>query len=78
MGMAAGIAFLLDRSFDDDQRSLPIHPNRIDAMFLDMRNKGQLYMPELATGVVISIYEWKERELARWAAFEKQQAAMDA
>lgn len=40
------------------------HENEIQAMYMQMRNWGQFYIPQLG-GPIISIDEWRERELAR-------------
>lgn len=49
----------------------PIHPNRIEAMYQDMFNKGQFYWPQL-DGSPISIDEWKQRALKRWEDAERE------
>lgn len=41
-----------------------LHPNDINAMYMDMFNKGQLYVPILGSHP-ISIDEWRQRELAK-------------
>lgn len=41
------------------------HPNAIEAMYADMRNKGQLYVGQLG-GNPITIEDWRDIELMRW------------
>lgn len=43
----------------------PKHPNEIEAMFVQMRNDGQFYIPQIGQPP-LSIHDWKRRELQRW------------
>ena len=47
-----------------------MHPNRIWAAFMQMRNSGQFYIGQM-DGPTISIYEWREAELERWKNHER-------
>lgn len=46
--------------------SSPMHPNKIDAIFIQMRNDGQFYIPLLG-GPPLSIHDWRSRELEKWS-----------
>jgi hypothetical protein len=46
------------------QEPKPMHPNEIEAIFLQMRNNGEYYIGQLG-GPPLSIYDWKKRELMR-------------
>jgi hypothetical protein len=55
----------------------PMHPNRIDAAYADMRNKGQFYVPQLA-GPPLTIQQWRDNELVRWHLhMDNQLAGLD-
>jgi len=43
----------------------PMHPNKVEAAFLDMRNKGQFYIPQLGAAP-LSIHDWRKKEIERW------------
>lgn len=43
----------------------PLHPNEINARYMDMRSKGEFYISQIG-GPPLSIEDWKECELKRW------------
>jgi len=55
----------LEREKCRASNSPPMHPNQIAAAVADMRNKGQLYVPQLGRQP-LTIQEWADRELERW------------
>ena len=44
-----------------------MHPNRIEAQFIDMRNKGQFWFGMIG-GPPLPIHDWRDKELKRWEA----------
>lgn len=41
-------------------------PYEIEVMYWDMWNRGMFHLPQIG-GPTISLDEWRERELKRWA-----------